>query len=195
MGGEAHGAGQPDCGDAAHRVRGDGAGEHHRRAGQRAERQHPDHDRRAHCGDAVGAVAAVLQDLQSPLDRPATPERIGDVAEAVLVERSGDQQPDRDGDTSRDQRGSEVPHARSDAADRGTDQCAGGGKPGNSARQRRLGAQSDGHSSEELQRGEQTHQHSLADRFWVHPVAASATVRTQKPRRDALHPDAEQRAR
>ena len=54
--------------------------------------------------DPVGAVARVAEDLQPPLDGEPAAERVGDVAEAVLVERAGDQQADGDGDSRSDER-------------------------------------------------------------------------------------------
>ena len=69
-------------------------------------------------------MAAVLQDLQPALDGPSAAERIGDVAQPVLVEGPGDQQTDGDRDRSGNQRWRQLPHAGGDPADCGADDRA-----------------------------------------------------------------------
>ena len=87
------------------------------------------HHGRAQRGDAVRAVARILQDLEPALTGGPAAERVGDVGQPVLVEGAGDQQPDGHRNRRRHRSRHELGQTGRDPADERADQRADDGKP------------------------------------------------------------------
>ena len=124
-------------------------------AGERSEADNAQNDGAAQGGYAVTAVTWILQDFQSTVDRRASGEGVGHVGETILVERSGDQQPDRNRDGGRHDRWHQVPKSGGGSSDSRPDQCADNWEPDDAGGHIRLAPQSDRDSCQELNGGEQ----------------------------------------
>ena len=142
-------------GDAAGQaVGGDQTGEGVRRT-QRADGDDPHDDRTAQRGDAVAAVARVVEDLQPPLARPAAGEGVGGVGEPVLVEGAGEGDPEQHGDRGGDRHRHQLPEPGGDPADGGTDQRADHREPRHGPRELTGAAGTDRDPGEELDGGDE----------------------------------------
>ena len=113
------------------------------------------HDRAAQRGDAVGAVARVLEDLQPPLDRPPAGDGVGRVGEPVLVERAGHEDADEHGDGGGDSGRHELAQAGGDAADECPDERADHREPHDDRRRVGGSGAPDGDPGEELDGAEE----------------------------------------
>ena len=170
---------QPDGGAAPYGVCSHRREKHCTGAGERSEADNAQNDGAAQGGYAVAAVTWILQDFQSTVDRRASGEGVGHVGETVLVERSGDQQPDRNRDGGRHDRRHQVPKSGGGSSDSRADQCADNWEPDDAGGHIRLAPQSDRDSCQELNGGEQAQpNHSPKVGTSVMPAHAMATSGT-----------------
>ena len=113
----------------------------------------PADEHRAHQGgDAVGAVARILEDLETTRTGHAAGDGVGEVRQPVLVKGAGHQHPHDDRDRRRDARRRDLGHTGGNAADHETDQGADHRKPRHRANHRRRRSTSESGCASETER-------------------------------------------
>ncbi len=146
---------------AAQGVGGDEPGERRRRR-QRGDGDDAQHDRPAQRGDAVRAVARIVEDLQPALDGPAAGHGIGGVGEAVLVEGAGHQHAEEHGDGGGDGGRHELAEPGGNTAHCRTDEGADHREPDHGRGEVRWLRRPDRDPSQELRRGEQARRRAFS---------------------------------